>query len=79
MSYSLPPGIVSRMQFNTVVGCGVDLIPLVGDVILAAWGANARNVHLVEGYLAHRAPAGSAPTFQDHDIVSNGHEAHVMA
>lgn len=68
--YSLPSGVVDRMKFNSLVGCAVNLVPLVGDIVLAAWGANARNVHLVERHLAKRAPSGTTvPSAHAHPQV----------
>lgn len=50
----LPGSVTAQMFFNNAVSAGVGLVPLVGDVALAAWKANWRNAHILEEYLRHR-------------------------
>jgi len=50
----LPPWLVRKMLTNNAVSAGVGLIPLAGDVMLAAFKANSRNAALLEEYLRIR-------------------------
>ncbi|KAF8637751.1 hypothetical protein AX17_002593, partial [Amanita inopinata Kibby_2008] len=54
LKLDLPPWLVARMMFNSAVSVAVSLVPLVGDVVLAAWKANSRNAVLVEEFLRVR-------------------------
>lgn len=47
----LPPWLVRKMMFNNAVSAGVGLIPIAGDLVLAAWKANSRNARLLEEFL----------------------------
>ncbi|BGP20696.1 hypothetical protein JCM10213_001057 [Rhodosporidiobolus nylandii] len=58
----LPTTLVQRMTFNLMIGTGVGLIPLVGDLILATWKANSRNAALLEDFLIRRAAASASGT-----------------
>lgn len=59
----LPAATVKRMVFNSAVSAGVGLVPLVGDVAVAAWKANSRNAHLFEACKSSRVlPPPAAPT-----------------
>lgn len=52
------------MQLNLAIGAGVTMIPFVGDILMATYAPNTRNVHLVEKHLLARHPptaAGTAP------------------
>ncbi len=42
------------MLFNNAVSAGVGLVPIAGDIILAAWKANSRNAALLEEFLRIR-------------------------
>jgi Domain of unknown function (DUF4112) len=53
----IPQWLVSKMMANNALSLGVSFIPLVGDVILAVYGANSRNAALLEAYLAARGAA----------------------
>ncbi|CAE6344227.1 unnamed protein product [Rhizoctonia solani] len=44
----IPPWLLRKMLANNAVSAGVGFIPLVGDVILAAYKANSRNAALLE-------------------------------
>ncbi|PWN52828.1 hypothetical protein IE53DRAFT_384721 [Violaceomyces palustris] len=46
-----PDWLVRKMLINNAISAGVGLVPLVGDVALAAWRANSRNANLVEDFL----------------------------
>ncbi|KAH8100769.1 hypothetical protein BXZ70DRAFT_935743 [Cristinia sonorae] len=50
----LPAWLIRRMLFNNAVSASVGLIPLLGDVILAAYKANSRNAALLEEFLRIR-------------------------
>ncbi|TFK62045.1 hypothetical protein BDN72DRAFT_849123 [Pluteus cervinus] len=50
----IPEWLVWRMKANNLVSVGVGAVPVVGDVVLAIWKANSRNVALLEGYLRER-------------------------
>ena len=42
------------MLFNNAVSVGLGLIPLIGDIFIAAYKANSRNAALLEEYLRIR-------------------------
>lgn len=42
----LPSDLVAKMWFNNAVSAGLGVVPLAGDIGLAAWKANSRNAHL---------------------------------
>ena len=42
------------MLFNNAVSAGIGLVPIVGDVCIAAFKANSRNAALLEEYLRIR-------------------------
>ncbi|KAN0065314.1 hypothetical protein ACQY0O_001150 [Thecaphora frezii] len=44
----IPDWLVRQMLFNNAVSAGIGLVPIVGDIALAAWRANSRNAKLVE-------------------------------
>ncbi|PWN88114.1 hypothetical protein FA10DRAFT_268337 [Acaromyces ingoldii] len=46
----LPSWLVRKMVFNNAVSAGVGLVPIAGDIMLAVWKANSRNVNLLEEY-----------------------------
>jgi len=50
----LPDWLVRKMLFNNAVSAGVGLVPIVGDVVLAAFKANSRNAWLLDEYLRIR-------------------------
>lgn len=50
----IPPWLLKRMLLNNAVSAGVGFVPVVGDVILAAFKANSRNVALLEEFLRIR-------------------------
>ncbi|GJE96221.1 DUF4112 domain-containing protein [Phanerochaete sordida] len=50
----LPEWLVGRMLFNNAVSAGVGFIPIVGDIVLAAYKANSRNAALLEEFLRIR-------------------------
>ena len=45
----LPPWLIGRMMFNNAVSVIGGLVPVVGDVVVAAYKANSRNAMLLEG------------------------------
>lgn len=42
------------MIYNQAIACAFGLIPILGDVFVAIYGCNARNVALLEEYLTIR-------------------------
>ncbi|SCV74689.1 BQ2448_7718 [Microbotryum intermedium] len=66
----LPASVQSRMVFNQVVGSGVGLIPLVGDIILAVWKSNSRNALLLEDYLIAKSQTGASPESAGQEALS---------
>ena len=50
----LPGWLVRRMLVNNAVSAGVGLVPVIGDVVLAAFKANSRNAALLEEFLRIR-------------------------
>jgi hypothetical protein len=50
----LPGWLLRRMLLNNIISASVGLVPLVGDVVLASFKANSRNVALVEEFLRIR-------------------------
>lgn len=51
----LPASLTSRMTLNQMIGLGIGLVPLVGDIGMAAFKANSRNAGLLEDFLIRRA------------------------
>ncbi|SCZ97835.1 BZ3500_MvSof-1268-A1-R1_Chr3-3g06401 [Microbotryum saponariae] len=62
--------VQSRMVFNQMVGSGVGMIPLVGDIILAVWKANSRNALLLEDYLIAKSKTGASPESAGQEALS---------
>ena len=50
----LPPWLIGRMTFNNAVSAIAGLVPVVGDVVVAAYKANSRNAMLLEEFLRIR-------------------------
>jgi len=50
----IPSWLLRRMLLNNAVSAGIGLVPIVGDVLLAAYKANSRNAALLEEYLRIR-------------------------
>jgi len=42
------------MAFNQIVGSGIGLVPIFGDIGLTIWKANSRNAALLEEFLIQR-------------------------
>jgi hypothetical protein len=51
----IPWWLTQRMIVNLAIASSVGLVPIVGDVALAAFRANSRNAILLEEFLRHRA------------------------
>ncbi|GAA5839912.1 hypothetical protein JCM9279_005205 [Rhodotorula babjevae] len=73
----LPASLVQRMLFNQLVGLGIGLVPLVGDLALAVFKANSRNAALLEDFLVRRAAKSAssgvgapAPTAADEEELA---------
>jgi len=56
----LPASLASRMTFNQMIGLAIGLVPLVGDIGMAAFKANSRNAGLLEDFLIRRAQTPNA-------------------
>ncbi|GAA6048732.1 hypothetical protein JCM3770_003933 [Rhodotorula araucariae] len=67
----LPATLTQRMMFNQLVGLGIGLIPLVGDLALAVFKANSRNAALLEDFLIRRAANAPTPgaAVQEEDLA----------
>lgn len=50
----LPEWLEKQMLFNQVFACLCGTVPIIGDLVVAIFGCNARNVALFEEYLATR-------------------------
>jgi len=50
------------MILNLAIATSVGLVPLVGDVLLAAFRANSRNAALLEEFLRHRVEGATTMT-----------------
>ncbi|KAI0090267.1 hypothetical protein BDY19DRAFT_887897 [Irpex rosettiformis] len=50
----LPSWLISKMLANNAVSAAVGFVPIVGDIVLAAFKANSRNAALLEEYLRIR-------------------------
>ncbi|KAH8924090.1 hypothetical protein BT69DRAFT_1218171 [Atractiella rhizophila] len=50
-----PRSLTDRMFVNVMIGSGMGLIPLAGDIIYAVWKPNSRNAALLEEFLLSRA------------------------
>ena len=55
-----PASLLVRMAANLGVDAAVGAVPVAGDLFDAAWKPNARNVRLVEAWLANPGPARRA-------------------
>ena len=71
-----PDWLVRQMMFNNAVSTGVGLVPLVGDVVMAAWRTNSRNAKLLEELLRLKGEENIANGLPDltprspHDVAS---------
>ena len=52
--HRIPDWLLRKMLLNNAVSAAVGFVPLVGDVILAAFKANSRNAALLEEFLRIR-------------------------
>lgn len=50
----LPDELVRWMHINNLIGAGIGFVPIVGDIIMAMWRPNSRNIRLIEDYLRKR-------------------------
>ena len=51
---SIPDWLLRKMLLNNAVSAAVGFVPMIGDVVLAAFKANSRNAALLEEYLRIR-------------------------
>ncbi|WFD37402.1 uncharacterized protein MJAP1_000346 [Malassezia japonica] len=56
----IPESLIRQMMMNNAVSIGVGVVPLVGDIALAAWKTNWRNAALLEKFLRERGAANLA-------------------
>ncbi|GAA6061521.1 hypothetical protein JCM10212_004511 [Sporobolomyces blumeae] len=56
----LPSTLTQRMAFNQAMGFALGIVPLIGDIAMAAFKANSRNAALLEDFLIRRASTDSA-------------------
>lgn len=49
-----PEWLETEMIFNQAIACAFGMVPILGDLAVAIFGCNARNVALLEEYLAVR-------------------------
>ncbi|EPQ30928.1 uncharacterized protein PFL1_01826 [Pseudozyma flocculosa PF-1] len=61
----IPDWLVRQLLFNNAVSAGVGLVPIVGDIALAAWRANSRNANLIEEFLRVKGEENMAAGLQD--------------
>ncbi|KAG6896647.1 hypothetical protein C0992_006911 [Termitomyces sp. T32_za158] len=50
----LPPWLLQQMHLNNIVSAAVGCVPFIGDVVVAVYKSNSRNVALVEEMLRLR-------------------------
>ncbi|WWD20790.1 hypothetical protein CI109_105267 [Kwoniella shandongensis] len=74
----IPESLLAKMLANNAISIGLGLVPIAGDIALAAWKANSRNAHLLEAYLVIRGEEflasqrqGASPITQA-DAVAHG-------
>ncbi|GAA5938080.1 uncharacterized protein JCM15063_005459 [Sporobolomyces koalae] len=65
----LPASLSSRMTFNQLAGLAIGLVPLVGDIGMAAFKANSRNAGLLEDFLVRRAQAGNPSAAEEERLA----------
>jgi len=63
----IPGWLVREMMVNTFISVGCGMVPLVGDVALAAWKGNSRNAHALERYLRARGEEELHPKAPEND------------
>ncbi|ORY31262.1 hypothetical protein BCR39DRAFT_527184 [Naematelia encephala] len=78
----IPDELLTKMLFNNAISAGLGLVPVVGDVGLAAWKANSRNAHLLEAYLTirgqeHLATLGQGPSAITDSTTQGAHPEEV--
>lgn len=60
-----PDWLIRQMMFNNAVSTGVGFVPLVGDVVMAAWRTNSRNAKLLEELLRLKGEENMAKGLPD--------------
>ncbi|WVQ70778.1 hypothetical protein IAR50_000300 [Cryptococcus sp. DSM 104548] len=66
----IPDSLVHKMLFNNAISAGLGLVPVAGDIFLAAWKANSRNALLLEEYLTIRGQEYLASLHQGTSTIS---------
>ena len=70
--HSLPPWLVQRMLLHLALATSAGLIPLLGDVLLAAYKPNSRNAALLEEFLRLRGEKNLADAAAGAEKVAGG-------
>ena len=70
--HSLPPWLVQRMLLHLALATSAGLIPLLGDVLLAAYKPNSRNAALLEEFLRLRGEKNLADAAAGAEKVVGG-------
>lgn len=60
-----PDWLIRQMIINNAISTGVGFVPLVGDVVMAAWRTNSRNANLLEELLRLRGEENMAKGLPD--------------
>lgn len=60
-----PDWLIRQMIVNNAISTGVGFVPLVGDVVMAAWRTNSRNAKLLEELLRLRGEENIAKGLPD--------------
>ena len=71
----IPGWLLRKMLANNAVSAGVGLVPVVGDIVLAAYKANSRNAALLEEFLRIRGEEflrADATRQEDASVVKPG-------
>jgi len=71
----VPDSLISKMQLNTLIAAGVGIVPILGDVMAAAYKPNSRNAHMVEDFLVERAKSRVGAT----GVANDGAAAEAQA
>lgn len=74
-----PDWLVKQMLFNNAVSAGIGLVPIVGDIALAAWRANSRNAKLLEELLRIRGEENMSKGLSDLTPQTGAHPAQAAA
>ncbi|KAI9440049.1 hypothetical protein H4582DRAFT_1944698 [Lactarius indigo] len=68
----VPWWLTQRMVLNLAIATSIGLVPIVGDVLLAAFRANSRNAALLEEFLRVRGEGATRATGESSAPADNG-------